>query len=75
MAEIISVRFRETGKAYSFDPNGMVFKKDEAVIVETARGIEFGIVTSTNHQAERDEVVAPLRKVLRRATEQDRRTA
>ena len=75
MAEIISVRFRETGKAYSFDPNGITLKKDDAVIVETARGIEYGIVTSANHEAEAQEVVAPLRKVLRRATEADRRVA
>ncbi len=75
MTEIISVRFRETGKAYSFDPNGINVKKDEAVIVETARGIEYGIVTAANHEAEEQEVVAPLRKVLRRATEEDRRIA
>ncbi len=75
MAEIISVRFRETGKAYSFDPNGITVKKDEAVIVETARGIEYGIVCAANHEAEEQEMVAPLRKVLRRATEEDRRIA
>ncbi len=75
MTEIISVRFRETGKAYSFDPNGITVKKDEAVIVETARGIEYGIVSAANHEAEVQEVVAPLRKVLRRATDADRRIA
>ncbi len=75
MTEIISVRFRETGKAYSFDPNGMTIKKDDAVIVETSRGIEYGTVACGNHEASAEEVVAPLRKVLRIATDADRRIA
>ena len=73
MTEIVSVRFREVGKVYSFDPNGLEIKKDDAVIVETARGVEFGYVTCGNHQVEDKDVISPLRKVLRAASEADRR--
>ncbi len=72
MTEIVSVRFRDAGKVYYFDPNGIRVKSGECVIVETARGIEFGFATSGNHDVPDSKIVPPLRPVVRIATEEDR---
>ena len=72
MTEIIGVRFKNVGKVYSFDPNGLQIKKNDKVIVETARGVELGTVVCGNYQVEDEKVVQPLRKVLRLATDEDR---
>jgi len=69
--EIIGVRFKAGGKIYYFEPNGEVFKKDDAVIVETARGLEFGTCDLPNRTVTEREVVLPLRPVVRRATAED----
>ena len=71
MVEIISVRFKEGGKQYYFNPNGAVFQPGEGVIVETAHGVEYGTCTQGNTPVDEMELTAPLRPVLRRATEED----
>ena len=71
MTEIIGVRFKGTGKVYYFAPNDVVAKQGDKVIVETAQGLESAVVTIENKQVEDSEIVAPLKKVIRKATEQD----
>ncbi|MCR4586890.1 MAG: stage 0 sporulation family protein [Lachnospiraceae bacterium] len=72
MVKVICVRFRTAGKVYYFDPLSFEIKKGDNVIVETARGIEFGTVVSGVREVEESEVVAPLKPVLRIATEKDK---
>ena len=71
MISVIGVRFRYAGKIYYFDPVGIDLKQGEKVIVETARGIECGEVVNTVMEVHESEVVAPLKKVMRKATEED----
>lgn len=71
MIEIIGVRFKDVGKVYCFDPSGMKISKGQNVIVETARGIECGFVAMDNREIPEEQVVKPLKKVLRIATEAD----
>ena len=71
MTEIIAVRFKACGKEYYFDPNGQEYHVGDQVIVDTAKGADFGKCTKANTMVEDDQVVAPLRPVLRAATEQD----
>jgi len=71
MAEVIGVRFKDGGKVYYFDPCGAVVNIDEAVIVETARGTECGVVSISNRDVSDDEIVKPLKKVIRLATAKD----
>ena len=56
MAEVISVRFKEVGKNYYFDPKNIKFKRGDKVIVETARGLEFGEVTIANRDIPDEEI-------------------
>ncbi len=72
MTEIVGVRFRDAGKVYYFAPNGIKVKSGECVIVETARGVEFGFAASGNDYVPTAKIVPPLRPVLRVATEEDR---
>ncbi|MBR4075271.1 MAG: stage 0 sporulation protein, partial [Lentisphaeria bacterium] len=74
-AEVVDIQFRPGQKIYYFDPAGIACKAGDHVIIDTARGPEFGICTSGNHRIPKSEVVAPLRAVLRRANEQDERIA
>ncbi len=69
--EIIGVRFKKSGKIYYFDPSGIKVTYNSHVIVETARGVEYGTVAIENRTVEPTEIVAPLRKVLRVATKED----
>ena len=71
MAEIIGVRFKQVGKIYYFDPDGKEIEQGQNVIVETVRGIEFGKVEIGNRFVDDDEIVAPLKKVMRIATKSD----
>lgn len=71
MVEVIGVRFKEVGKTYYFDPVGKQYKVSDNVIVETARGVEFGSVTIANRQIDDNEVTSPLKSVIRAATAQD----
>ena len=71
MTRVIGVRFRTAGKIYYFDPGNFEIKKGDHVIVETARGVEFGTVLSDPREVEDEEVTKPLKGVLRMATEKD----
>ncbi|MEG1777746.1 MAG: stage 0 sporulation family protein, partial [Angelakisella sp.] len=71
MAEIIGVRFKEVGKIYYFDPDTLKLNEEDKVIVETSRGIECGIVAIANRQIRDDEIVKPLKKVIRAANAED----
>lgn len=74
MAEIVGVRFKEVGKVYYFDPDGVSLKKGDRVIVETARGIECGEIAMDNRIVDDEEIVHPLKMIIREATEEDLRT-
>lgn len=71
MAEVIGVRFKEVGKIYYFDPKNMKLKTGEKVIVETARGIECGVVALANKEVPDDEIIHPLKPLIRRANDND----
>ncbi len=71
MTEIITVRFRESGRQYFFDPKGKQYTSGEAVIVDTSRGKEYGICILGNHMKEDKRISQPLREVYGAATEQD----
>ncbi len=73
MLEVIGVKFRKNNKIYWFDPDGIVVKKGDNVIVETARGVEFGIVHIENKPLEsvKRDTKIPIKKILRKATEED----
>ena len=71
LVEIIGVRFKEGGKTYYFAPNNITAKKGQYVIVETARGLEYGRVAVANSMVPESEFVPPLRPVVRIATDAD----
>ncbi len=71
MAEVIGVRFKEVGKVYYFDPNGIQMKKGDMAIVETARGVECGEVAMENREIEDKDIVHPQKKMIRKATQGD----
>lgn len=71
MTTIIGVRFRPAGKIYYFAPGKLDIKQGDQVIVETARGIEFGQVVLGQKQVEDDQITQPLKSVIRIATEED----
>ena len=73
MANIIGVRFKKPGKIYFFDPDGKVVERGQHVIVETAMGKEYGEVMIANRQLPDDKIVAPLKKIIRIATEKDKK--
>jgi cell fate regulator YaaT (PSP1 superfamily) len=72
MVKVVGVRFKKAGKIYYFDPDDLDIEINSNVIVETARGIEFGKVVISNREIAESEVVAPLKKVIRVATEEDK---
>ena len=71
MTKVIGVRFRTAGKIYFFDPLQFAINKGDHVIVETARGIEFGTVVAGIKEVEDDKVIQPLKPVLRIASQRD----
>jgi cell fate regulator YaaT (PSP1 superfamily) len=71
MVNVIGVRFRKAGKVYFFDPAGYDIKQGDNVIVETARGIEYGLVVLGPRDVEDDKIIQPLKPVIRQATEED----
>ncbi|PKM93240.1 MAG: stage 0 sporulation protein [Firmicutes bacterium HGW-Firmicutes-1] len=73
MIKVIGVRFRRAGKIYYFDPSEMEIEPGQFVIVETARGIEFGAVILGLKEITEEEVIQPLKKVIRIATEEDQK--
>lgn len=73
MTKVIGVRFRQAGKIYFFSPGKLQIKKGDKVIVETARGVEFGSVVSGIQEIPDEEVMQPLKPVIRVATEEDKK--
>ncbi len=73
MVEIISIRFKNGGKEYYFNPNGIRFKVGDGVIVETSRGMEYAYCVKGNTLIDEIELTAPLRPVVRLATAEDDR--
>ncbi len=71
MTNIVGVRFRNAGKIYYFDPEGMEMETGTHVIVETARVVAFGTVMIPSKEVEDDKVTQPLKPVIRIATEED----
>ncbi len=71
--EVVDIQFRPGQKIYFFDPDGVTYNTGDHVIIDTARGAEFGVCAGGNHTIPQKDVVAPLRKVLRLATSQDER--
>lgn len=71
MIKVIGVRFRQAGKVYYFDPGKLEIKRGQHVIVETARGVEYGEVILGNHEVDEIRVIQPLKEVMRIATEKD----
>lgn len=71
MIEIVGIRFKKAGKMYYFDPVGLKLAKEDGVIVETARGVEYGVVTKGNTRVPKEAIVAPLKQVMRKATPED----
>ena len=71
MAKIVGIKFKHTGKVYYFDPAGEFYKKGSGVIVETARGTEYGKIIIEPKDVPEEDIVQPLKPVLRRATADD----
>ena len=71
MVQIVGVRFKRNGKIYYFKPSELELKPHDAVIVETARGVEFGTVAIGEKEISEDEFVSPLKEIMRKATEED----
>ncbi|MDD4844460.1 MAG: stage 0 sporulation family protein [Anaerotignum sp.] len=74
MIEVVGIRFKKAGKMYYFDPDGFKLEKEDYAIVETARGVEYGLVIKENTLVTEESIVPPLKKVLRKATKDDART-
>ena len=70
---VVDIRFRNNAKSYYFDPAGLTLQAGAHVIIDTARGDEFGLCAAGNHPVKPRELVLPLRRVLRVATQQDER--
>lgn len=74
MTKVIGVRFRKAGKIYFFSPGKLEVNRGDQVIVETARGVEFGNVVTGPKEVEDDQITQPLKTVIRVATEEDQKT-
>lgn len=71
MYSVVGIRFKKVGKIFYFDPNDLPIEKDAHVIVDTARGLEYGQVVIGMREVSADDVVLPLKKVIRQASESD----
>lgn len=74
MIETVGIRFKDGGKIYDFDADGIKFNKGDYAVVETVRGMECGLVAKENHKTNEDDITKPLKKVIRVATEDDIKT-
>ncbi len=72
--KVIGIRFRTAGKVYYFDPKHLEIKRGDHVIVETARGVEYGTVVMPPTEVENEKVIQPLKPVIRKTTEEDNKT-
>lgn len=71
MQQVIGVKFHSNTKIYYFDPKDIAFNEGDSVIVETSRGLEFGMVATGNHFVDEENIVKPLKEVIRKATEKN----
>lgn len=71
MPKVVGIRFEKTPKTYYFDAGNDIFKIGDGVVVETARGVEYGFVSMLPKEISDDEVVAPLKPIIRVATPKD----
>lgn len=71
MEKVVGVRFKKAGKIYYFSPEELDLTVGDGVVVETARGIEYGLVVVAPKMVPEEKVVSPLKSVLRKATEED----
>lgn len=71
MIKVVGVRFKKAGKIYYFDPGDIDVQKSDSVIVETARGIEFGECVTGPKLVKEEDIISPLKNVIRKATEDD----
>ena len=74
MTKVIGIRFRKAGKVYYFSPGENEIKTGDHVIVETARGVEYGYVVLGTHEVDDKKVIQPLKPVIRMATPADEET-
>lgn len=72
MVKVVGVRFKEAGKIYYFSPGELEINQGDAVIVETARGVEYGDVVIGQKEVENNEIVQPLKEVMRKADSEDK---
>ena len=75
MPKVVGVKFRTSNKSYYFDPLDIVFSEGDGVIVETARGVEYGTISAQNMVVPESKIVPPLRPVIRKANDEDKETA
>ena len=73
MIEVVGIRFKKAGKMYYFDPAGLKLEKEDGAIVETARGVEYGTVIKENTFVPEETIIAPLKQVMRKATQEDKK--
>ncbi len=71
MVKVVGVKFKDAGKVYYFGPGGTAPDQGDHVIVETARGMEFGTVTMSETEIQEEDIVSPLKDIVRLATEED----
>lgn len=71
MTSVVGVKFKDAGKMYYFAPGNIRVDMGDSVIVETARGLEFGTVCQAETRVEEKELVAPLKNIIRKATDDD----
>ncbi len=71
MPTVVGISFKEAGKIYYFDPDGEQLKLGDLVIVKTSQGTEIGEVVAAPTELNESEVVSPLKKILRKASEED----
>ena len=74
MIKVTGIRFKKMGKIYYFDPGDLKLENGMHAVVETSRGIEYGLVVIGSKEVSEDKIVAPLKKVIRIATAEDDRT-
>ena len=74
MKEVVGSRFKKAGKMYYFDPAGLKLEKEDGAFVETARGVEYGTVIKENTFVPEETIIAPLKQVMRKATQEDKKT-
>lgn len=71
---VVGIRFKEAGRTYHFAPGDLPLELGDGVIVETSRGIEYGEVTQARREITEEQIVSPLKEILRKATEEDIQT-